>query len=230
MHHQNLLSIAVDYSITPRRTDDPRLAAVLEKLDKTGPGCTTVLAGAVCVLLVVGTVGLTVFRGWSWAPALIVLAISAALVAGAYVFDQRDRASTRARRAQLLREGRLSIAHVIQANSALYEPDTDYLPALVVLTDSTEHDVALGRYLVQQIRALKGGPNPGGDAEPLWRAVNDDHSEPKLVLPASLTQGRWAYFTAVTVDQRLLPGQRLDRDNPEFLVIGDPNGEEFLNF
>lgn len=149
------------------------------------------------------------FLSLPWWIALVGAAALVGLPPIAWLLDLRERKQIRQGTTALLRDGRLAVAHVVQANNNLYFAGEGLLPALVVLTGPSDEELAIGQQAAQQLRALKGASSPGGEAEPFWTAVNDESSAPCLALPPSLARGAWAYLVSVDVDQKFLPGNAL---------------------
>ncbi len=202
------------YEAVPRRVEDPRLFRHIFLWSGWAPGCFTAVAvlGAFVIFVIAGLV--VFFVSLPWWTMLIAAAALSMLPPIAWMLDLRERRNIRAGLTTLLRDGRLCVAHVVQANADLYGPGEAVLPALVVVTGTSPPELAMGRAAAEQIRALKGTPSAQGDAEPFWRAVNDESSAPCLALPASLGQGHWAYLVSIDVDQQHLTGNALRHGAP----------------
>lgn len=207
------------YASVPRNVEDPRLREHIDLWGGWAPGCMTAVAvvGG-CGLF--SALGVVVFLlSLPWWLALVAAAVLSTLPPVAWLLDLRERKRIREGRTELVRNGRLAIGHVVQANSELYAAGVDVRPALVVVTGLSEAELGIGQAAAQQIRALKGAPSPGGEAEPFWKAVNDESSAPCLALPASLAQGAWAYLISIDVDQQRLPGNAFRHGAPNAIPV-----------
>lgn len=206
------------YASVPRRVEDPRLHRHVDLWGGWAPGCFVAVAVVLGFVAWVITAAVVFFLSLPWWIVLIASAFLTLLVPVAWMLDLRERRNIRAGMTALIRDGRLAIAHVVQANQGLYAAGTEVLPALVVMTGTSDAELAMGQHAAQQIRSLKGAPSPGGEAEPFWRAVNDESSAPCLPLPASLGQGHWAYLVTLSVEQDGLPGNALRHGQPNAIA------------
>jgi hypothetical protein len=209
MDPRQVAQSVASYVSVPRNVEDPRLHRHIDLWGGWAPGCMTAVAfvGGCGLFTVLGAA--VFFLSLPWWSALLGAAALVGLPPIAWLLDLRERKKIREARTELVRNGRLAIAHVVQANNDLYSAGDAIRPALVVVTGPSDDELAIGQQAAQQIRALKGAPSPGGEAEPFWKAVNDESSAPCLALPPSLARGAWTYLVSIDVDQEQLPGNAL---------------------
>lgn len=225
-----LLDTARRYATTPRQID-ARLARVIEDVDGSWVGLATI---TVATLGGLGACAVAVFAFGgkvSWAAFGGVCGGAVVATAVALLFDRRSFGRAKAQCEISLRDGPLVIAHVVQANHELYTPGDDTLPALFVFSRSPGRawDLAYGRWLAARVQALKGAPNPGGDASGAWTAVNDDHSSPSLHLPPGFAGDGDAHLYSCFIDQSLLPERCLGPERA-FVAIHCAPRELFMVF
>ena len=105
--------------------------------------------------------------------------------------------------------GRVVWAHLVQANSLLFEPGHMDHPANIVYDPSTENDRVLDLLgdVAQQIYELKGTrPREKDLAECSRWVTNERQPIVDATVPARLSRGREIVFSTVMIHRKHLPG------------------------
>jgi len=201
------------YEATPRTLDDD-----LSRMARGDRGCLgDALAGA-------GGLGMVVFGvlaslgvlGWGFLIAALVL-----LVTGFFLSTATQAKSAPIRR-RAITEGPLVLARVVQGDAVLYEPGDAVLPARVVYSadPARRYDSAYLQALGQRMQALARIDAAPADQANAWAVLREANRVETVRLSGALAGDGEAYLSVVMVDQRRLPGKRLE--NGELTLIVDP--------
>ena len=208
-----LAPIRQRYEATPRTLDDELL-----RMARGDRGCLgDALAGAGAL----GTIAFGVLAsfdvlGWGFFIAALVL-----LVVG-FILSTAAQARSAPLRRRAITEGPLVLARVVQGDPALYEPGDGVLPARVVYSaePARRFDGEFLRGVGQRLQALARKDTPPPEQAAAWAVLREPNRIETVRLDAALTGGTEAYLSVVTVDQRRLPGKRLE--SGEVTLIVDP--------
>jgi hypothetical protein len=202
------------YEATPRTLDDD-----LSRMARGDRGCLgDALAGAGGL----GTIAFGVLAsfgvlGWGFLIFALVL-----LVVG-FILSAAAQARSAPIRRRAISEGPLVLARVVQADPALYEPGDAVLPARVVYSaePARRFDGAYLQALGQRLQALARQDAPPPEHAAAWAVLREPKRVETVRLGASLAGEAEAYLSVVAVDQRRLPGKRID--GGEVALIVDPS-------
>ncbi len=201
------------YEATPRTLDDD-----LARMARGDRGCLgDALAGA-------GGLGMVVFGvlaslgvlGWGFLIAALVL-----MVTGFFMSTAAQAKSAPIRR-RAITEGPLVLGRVVQGDAVLYEPGDAVLPARVVYSADPprRYDSAYLQALGQRLQALARKDAAPADQANAWAVLREPNRVETVRLSGALAGEGEAYLSVVMVDQRRLPGKRLE--NGELTLIVDP--------
>jgi hypothetical protein len=125
-------------------------------------------------------------------------------------------------RRRALSEGPLVLARVVAADPALYEPGDAVLPARVVFAPdpARRFDGAFLRELGQRLQALQRADTTPPEQTAVAAVLREPNRVDTVRLPAALAGADEAYLAVVAVDQRRLPGRRIE--DGELTLIVDP--------
>lgn len=204
------------YEATPRALDDD-----LMRMARGDRGCLgDALTGA-------GGIGMVLFGvlasfevlGWGFLIGALVL-----MLVGFFMSAAAQAKSAPLRR-KAITEGPLVYGRVVQADPALYEPGDAVLPARVVYVaePSRRFDAAYLQALGQKLQALARQDAPAPELAAAWAVLREPSRVETVRLATSLSPEVTAYLSVVSVDQRRLPGRRID-DGRVALIVDPSSG------
>lgn len=207
-----LVPIRQRYEATPRTLDDE-----LMRMARGDRGCLgDALAGA-------GGVGMVVFGvlasfevlGWGFMIASMLLLVTGFMLSAAAT------AKSAPLRRRAVTEGPLVLARVVQGDPGLYEPGDAVLPARVVYSASPTRRFDRGflQEVGQRLQALARKDTPPPEQANAWAVLREPNRVETVRLDARLAGEADVYLSVVTVDQRRLPGKRVEG---EVTLIVDP--------
>lgn len=211
-----LAPIRQRYEATPRTLDDD-----LMRMARGDRGCLgDALTGA-------GGVGMVVFGvlasfevlGWGFMIGAVVL-----MIVGFFMSAAAQARSAPIRR-KAITEGPLVYGRVVQGDPALYEPGDAVLPARVVWVaePARRFDDAYLAGVGHKLQALARQDAAPPELAAAWAVLREPSRVETVRLAASLSGEATAYLSVVSVDQRRLPGRRID-DGRVALIVDPSSG------
>lgn len=211
-----LVPVRQRYEATPRALDDD-----LMRMARGDRGCLgDALAGAGGLgTIVFGVLASFEVVGWGFMVGALVL-----LVVG-FIMSAAAQARSAPIRRRAIVEGPLVYGRVVQADAALYEPGDAVLPARVVYVaePSRRFDAVRLRAIGGKLQALARQDAPAPEHAAAWAVLREPSRVETVRLATSLAGEADAYLSVVTVDQRRLPGRRLD-DGLVALIVDPASG------
>lgn len=201
------------YEATPRALDDD-----LVRMARGDRGCLgDALAGAGGLgTIVFGVLASFDVLGWGFMIGSLV-----SLVAG-FILSAAAQARSAPIRRRAITEGPLVYARVVQAEPALYEPGDAVLPARVVYSadPARRFDGAWLQGVGQRLQALARQDAPPPEHAAAWAVLREPSRVETVRLGRELAGEAEVYLSVVAVDQRRLPGRRIE--GGEVALIVDP--------
>jgi hypothetical protein len=201
------------YEATPRVLDDE-----LVRMARGDRGCLgDALAGAGGLgTIVFGVLASFDVLGWGFMIGSLV-----SLVVG-FMLSAAAQARSAPLRRRAITEGPLVYARVVQADAALYEPGDAVLPARVVYSADAARrfDGAWLQAVGQRLQALARQDAPPPEHAAAWAVLREPSRVETVRLGRELAGEAEVYLSVVAVDQRRLPGRRIE--GGEVALIVDP--------
>jgi hypothetical protein len=201
------------YEATPRALDDD-----LQRMARGDRGCLgDVIAGLGALAIVVfGVLASFSYVGWGF------MMIGTVMLLAGFVLSAAAQVRSAPLRRRALTEGPLVLARVVAADPALYEPGDAVLPARVVFAPdpARRFDGAFLRELGQRLQALQRADTTPPEQTAVAAVLREPNRVDTVRLPATLAGADEAYLAVVAVDQRRLPGRRIE--DGELTLIVDP--------
>lgn len=211
-----LAPIRQRYEATPRTLDDD-----LARMARGDRGCLgDALAGAGGLGMVAfGVLASFEILGWGFFIGTLVLMVTG------FMLSTAAQAKSAPIRRKAIVEGPLVLGRVVQGDPGLYEPGDAVLPARVVYTaDPTRRfDSAYLQALGQRVQALARVDTPPSDQLAAWTVLREANRVETVRLAGALAGDAEAYLSVVTIDQRRLPGRRID-DGEITLIVDTSSG------
>lgn len=201
------------YEATPRSLDDD-----LGRMARGDRGCLgDAVAGAgglgTVVFGVLASIGVI---GWG------LMVMSTLMLVAGFILSAAAQAKSAPLRRRAITEGPLVLARVVQGDPALYEPGDAVLPTRVVYTADAARrfDGAYLQALGQKLQALARKDAVSSELANAWAVLREPNRVETVRLDPSLAGDVEAYLSVVAVDQRRLPGKRVE--DGEVTLIVDP--------
>ena len=201
------------YEATPRALDGD-----LERMARGDRGCLgDVVAGLGALAIVVfGVLASFSYVGWGF------MMIGTLMLLAGFVLSAAAQVRSAPQRRRALTEGPLVLARVVAGDPALYEPGDAVLPARVVFAPAAQRrfDGAFLRGLGQRLQALQSADTTPPSLAAVAAGPRGPNKVDTVRLPPALAGDDEAYLAVVAVDQRRLPGRRIE--DGELTLIVDP--------
>lgn len=201
------------YEATPRALDGD-----LQRMARGDRGCLGDLVAGLGGLgiIVFGVLASFELVGWGF------MMVGTLMLLVGFVMSAAAQVRSAPQRRLALTEGPLVLARVVAGAPALYEPGDAVLPARVVFAPAPARrfDGEFLRGLGQRLQALQRADVTPTDLAAVAAVLREPNKVDTVRLPPALAGDDEAYLAVVAVDQRRLPGRRIE--DGEVTLIVDP--------